>query len=80
MVIKHISSVVALGGAVGGSVLIAANIGLAVVGYTLFLASSVASVHLLVTTKNSPIALILQNLFFVVVNVFGLIRHSGVIT
>jgi hypothetical protein len=74
--IKNIASIVALGGAVGGSVLIAANVGLAVAGYVLFLASSVAGVYLLVTTPAAPRALIYQNVFFIVVNVFGLVRHG----
>ena len=74
--IKNIASIVALGGAVGGSVLIAANVGLAVVGYVLFLASSVAGVYLLVTTRDAPKALIYQNVFFILVNIFGLVRHS----
>lgn len=74
--VRHIASTVALGGAVGGSLLVAANIGLAAVGYLLFLASSVAGVYLLAVTKNSPRALVLQNLFFVVVNIFGLVRHG----
>ena len=74
--IKNIASIVALGGAVGGSMLIAANVGLAVLGYVLFLASSVAGVYLLVTTLNAPRALIYQNVFFIVVNVFGLVRHG----
>jgi len=74
--VRNLTSAVALGGAVGGSVLIAANVGLAVLGYVLFLASSIAGVYLLVSTKNAPQALIYQNLFFIVVNIFGLIRHS----
>ena len=74
--IRNFASIVALGGAVGGSVLIAANVGLAVLGYMLFLASSIASVYLLVTTRNAPQALIYQNVFFIVVNIFGLVRHG----
>jgi len=74
--VRNFASVVALAGAVGGSVLIAANVGMAVLGYMLFLASSVAGVYLLVTTKNAPHALIYQNVFFILVNIFGLIRHG----
>jgi hypothetical protein len=74
--IRNLASAVALGGAVGGSVLIAANVGLAVAGYVLFLASSVASVYLLVSTKDAPHALIYQNVFFIAVNIFGLVRHG----
>jgi hypothetical protein len=74
--IRNLASTVALGGAVGGSVLIAANVGLAVLGYVLFLASSIAGVYLLVTTKNAPQDLVYQNLFFIVVNIFGLVRHG----
>jgi hypothetical protein len=75
-IVRNFASAVALGGAVGGSVLIAANVGLAAVGYVLFLASSVAGVYLLVTTRNAPHALIYQNVFFIAVNIFGLVRHG----
>jgi hypothetical protein len=74
--IRNLASTIALGGAVCGSMLIAANVGLAVLGYVLFLASSIASVYLLATTKNAPQALVYQNLFFIVVNIFGLVRHG----
>jgi hypothetical protein len=73
---RNLSSAVALGGAMGGSALIAANVGLEILGYVMFLASSVASIYLLTNTENAPRALIYQNIFFVCVNVFGLWRHG----
>lgn len=60
-----------------GSFLVAANMGMAAVGYLFYLASSVAGVYLLVKAKDGPKALILQNLFFIGVNIFGLIRHGS---
>lgn len=72
--LKKIADVVALGGAIIGSTLIALNIGVAVVGYLFFLLSAIAAVYLLKTTKG-PGSLLLLNLFFVGVNLFGLIRH-----
>lgn len=73
---KKIADVLALGGAILGSMLVAANIGLAVFGYVAFLLASIASIYLLYHTRNAPKSLILQNIFFVGVNVFGLFRHG----
>ena len=71
--ILNISSV---GGAILGSVFLALNLGLAVPGYICFLFSSLASVWLLLTSKGAPRALVVQNVYFVGVNIFGLIRWS----
>lgn len=73
---KKLADVVALGGAAVGSALVASNAGLAIPGYLCFLASSIASIYLLAKTKDAPKSLILQNIFFVGVNVFGLVRYS----
>jgi hypothetical protein len=75
--IKIIADIFALGGAVLGSVFVASNMGIAVHGYLLFLTSSLASVYLLLTTKNAPRSLVLQNIFFIGVNIFGIIRHMA---
>ena len=74
--LKQIASVIALGGAVLGSTIIAMNLGLNVLGYILFLASSIASVYLLMKSKDSPKVLVLQNIFFAGVNILGLVRYS----
>lgn len=74
--LKNVASVTTVAGAVIASTLIAANVGLEVVGYSLFLAASVAAVYLLVTTPAAPRALIYQNVFFILVNIFGLVRHG----
>jgi hypothetical protein len=52
------------------------NLGLNVLGYILFLASSIASVYLLMKSKDSPKVLVLQNIFFAGVNILGLVRYS----
>ena len=74
--IKTIANILALGGAVIGSFLVASNTGLNVVGYVLFLLSSISSLYLLMKTKDSPKVLMLQNIFFICVNIFGLVRYS----
>ena len=71
---KKLADIVTMGGAVGGSLLIASNTGLNLPGYALFLASSVAGTYLLRKTKDAPKSLLLTNVFFVAVNVFGLFR------
>lgn len=71
---RKVADVVAVAGAVAGSVLIASNAGYALHGYCLFLASSIASVYLLRKTKDAPKSLIALNLFFVAVNTFGIFR------
>ena len=73
--LEKIANILALGGAIVGSSLIAANVGLNFVGYVFFLLSSLSAVYLLRKTKGAPLSLILQNLFFVAVNTFGLIRY-----
>jgi hypothetical protein len=75
--ITKIANFFALGGAIGGSTLVASNLGLAFLGYILCLASSVASAYLLIKTRGAPKSLILQNLFFVVVNVVGIVRYGS---
>jgi len=71
---RKIADVVAVAGAVVGSVLIASNTGYHLLGYCLFLASSIASVFLLSNTKDAPKSLIALNVFFVAVNSFGIFR------
>ena len=74
--IRHFASTTALVCAVAGSILVAANVGMAALGYAVFSTSSIANVYLLLTTPNSPKSLLWQNLFFICVNVFGLLRHG----
>ena len=73
--IKKIANVLALGGAVVGSTLIASNIGLNFLGYVFFLLSSVSSVYLLLKMSDAPKSLVLQSVFFIGVNLFGLVRY-----
>ena len=58
-----------------GSFLIAANIGKIRLGYGFFLASSIASVILLMDSDASK-SLMLTNIFFIIMNVIGLVRHK----
>ncbi len=71
---KRLLDVVALGGAMIGSFLIAANIGMIQLGYIFFLASSVASVVLLRKSDASK-SLLMTNIFFVIMNCIGLWRY-----
>lgn len=70
-----ILDIAALGGAMVGSFLIAANIGKIRLGYLFFLISSIASVALLVGSDASK-SLLLTNIFFIIMNVTGLVRHK----
>lgn len=70
---KRVLDFVVLGGAVIGSGLIALNLGLNFIGYMFFLASSIASVYLL-SNSNSPKSLMYTNIFFIVMNIIGIIR------
>jgi len=72
---RKIANVVAVAGAILGSTLVASNIGMNVTGYFLFLTSSIAALYILYTTRDTPIAIVLQNLFFVIVNIYGIISH-----
>ena len=73
--IEKLANIIALGGAVTGSALVAANIGAAGIGYIMFLASSIASVYLLMRSSDAPTSLIYQNVFFVVINLIGIVHH-----
>lgn len=75
-IFKTVADVLAFGGAAVGSFLIASNTGMFVVGYVCFLLSSLASIYLLKITPNAPKSLILQSVYFVGVNIFGLVRYS----
>lgn len=72
---KQVFDVLALGGAMGGSALIAANVCLNQLGYLLFFLSSVSSLVLLRRVDNAPKALVYQTVFFIVMNLIGLVRY-----
>ena len=71
---KRFLDAMILGGAVIGSGLIALNIGLNQVGYIFFLMSSIASVYSL-RGSNASKSLMHTNVFFIAMNVIGLIRY-----
>ena len=76
-----LSSIVAVGGAMAGSAIMASNIqtvfpGINVVAYILFLLSSIASIAILKPAGSQVQALIYINLYYVVVNTVGIIRFS----
>ena len=72
---RFVLDFIAMGGAMAGSILVASNSGNAVLGYSMFLASAIASAILLKIT-NGPKSLYLTNLYFVVVNIIGIIQFS----
>ena len=72
---ENILGLVALIGAIIGSMLIALNIGFNVVGYIFFAFSSISSVLLLVSSK-SPKSLVWVNLWFSLMNIVGIIRYA----
>ncbi len=71
---KTLLDVLVLVGAIGGSTLIAANVGMNVIGYVLFLISSVSSL-LLLRQSNASKSLVLVNLYFTAMNVLGIFRY-----
>lgn len=71
---KRVLDFLAVAGAVGGSTLIASNVGLNVLGYALFLISSLASLQLLRQSDASK-SLIVINLWFTAMNVLGIVRY-----
>lgn len=71
---KRLLDVTALGGAMIGSLLIAANIGITQIGYVFFLLSSIASVMLLMNS-NASRSLYFTNMWFILMNVIGLVRY-----
>lgn len=74
--IRKTADAVAVVGAVAGSLLVASNSGHAFLGYVCFFASSIASVYLLMKTKDAPKSLLMLNFFFVAVNLFGIFRAA----
>jgi hypothetical protein len=70
-----IIDIAAVGGAMIGAFLIAANIGKARLGYVFFLISSIASV-ILVLNSNVSNSLLVTNAFFIGMNLLGLARHK----
>jgi hypothetical protein len=71
---KRVLDFLAVAGAIGGSSLIAANVGLNVLGYAFFLISSLASLQLLRQSDASK-SLIVINLWFTAMNVLGIVRY-----
>lgn len=56
-----------------GALLVASNIGLAVLGYKFFLAGAVGYCFVAFIKDNNP--LLLLNLVFAATNIIGLVRH-----
>lgn len=70
---KTLIEQISLWGAILGSTLLAINISVSGWAYVPFLLSNIASLCVL-SRINAPNALILQNLFFVIINIVGLVR------
>lgn len=76
MVKDKILDIIAISGAIIGSMLIASNIGLNVYGYIAFIFSGIASIiHL--RTCNARWSLKFITYFYFVVNIVGVIRYYG---
>jgi hypothetical protein len=71
---KQLLDIVTLGGAMIGSGIIAFNLGINQIGYVFFLASSIASWFLL-KQSNASKSLVLTTLWFMVMNVIGMVRY-----
>lgn len=74
---KQFADIVAVGGAVLGSALMAADLGntAAIFAYALFLVSSIASVMILRNTVGTK-ALTFVNVYFIFINTVGIVRYS----
>lgn len=70
---EYILDFVTICGAMVGSLIVASNIGYNMIGYGFYLMSSLAALILLYK-KRGPGALIVTNVWFIGVNVFGMIR------
>lgn len=73
MPMKAILDIIYMVSSIGGAAVVAANIGAQVLGYTLFLISSVTALILLLSS-NASRSLVVVNSIFTVINVVGLIR------
>ena len=62
-------------GQVFGSIIIASNLGINVLGYVFFLASSIAGIVLLRGTHAAR-SVVLVNVYFTVVDTIGIVRYS----
>lgn len=71
--IKRILDAIYLISSVLGAVLIAANVGAQLLGYCLFLVSSIIAVYLL-HRSNASRSLMIVNVIFAVINLIGIIR------
>jgi hypothetical protein len=72
--IKLMLDVLVVAGAIGGSSIIALNLGWNFFGYILFLVSSVSAVILMRGTT-VPNSVFLVNVFFVIINLVGVVRY-----
>lgn len=66
--------VIAVGGSVTGSFLVASNTGTTWIGYMMFLCASMASVIIL-RRSNVNRSMVYLNLYYVAINSFGLLRY-----
>lgn len=71
--VKVFLDIVTVGGAVLGSTLLAMNTDYSKYGYLLFLASSVATITLLLKSNTSK-SILTTNIFFVIINCIGIYR------
>ena len=75
--LRWVCNITSVLGAVIGSTLLAMNLGLNYLGYGFFLASSVASIWLLWKSTDRPMALVVQSIYFLGINVVGLVRYGA---
>lgn len=69
----HVVSTIYLVAAISGAVLVALNIGMALLGYTLFLISSVLG-GWLAHNSNADRSLVYVNIIFGFINIVGIVR------
>ena len=72
---KYIADAIFLAGNVAGSTLIAMNVGLNFYGYLGFIVGSLAGIYLLLNS-NASRSLMAITMYFMVINVIGVIRYA----
>jgi len=70
---KQIVDIIYLVTAFAGAIIVASNIGQARLGYSIFFVSSLAALYLL-AISNASRSLVVVNILFMVINVYGIIR------
>lgn len=73
MILRKLADAAYLLTSFAGAIIVAANVGYAQLGYSIFLASSILALYLL-SVSNASRSLMVVAVLFMAVNIFGIIR------